>query len=154
MSHADPPGHPIRPDSSGSTEEHLVSNEKAAGSTPARGSYIFLVVRKDFDVPNGLVQMAHALTESLMPWDLPIAKDTRMAFLGATKEELSVIRGHLEAAGIRHTAIVETDGALAGCVTAIGLLTRDRDALKTAAPLLDKLKRWKEPKCPPSPPER
>lgn len=135
-----------------SVPEQQVSNLKEGGSNPPRGStYLFLVVRKDFDVPNGQVQIAHALTECLEPADLPIPKDTRMAFLGATKEELATVRAGLEQAQIRHAAIVETDGPLAGCVTAIGLITTDRDALKTAVPLLDGqaggLKRWKEPKA-------
>lgn len=127
-----------------SDAEHLLSKQGVAASQTAQGStYLFGVVRKDFDASNFVVQLCHAVTECLEPEDLPLPKDTRMALLGATKEQLASIRFDLEAGDIRHVAITETDGALKGCVTAIGFFTHDREAVKDWVPLLRELKRWK-----------
>jgi hypothetical protein len=114
-----------------SVSEQPVLNGKAAGSTPARGStYLYAVVRKELVGGALLAQLGHAVTECLRPEDLPLPSDTRIVVLGATKEQLSEKRQALLNAGVHHTAILETDGVLAGVVTAIGLLTTDRDALK------------------------
>jgi hypothetical protein len=136
------------PDSSaGRSEECPVLNREAAGSTPARGStYLYAVVRKDFNAATFVVQYGHAITECLRPNDVPLPGDTRSVLLGASKEEMAQVVAALVAAGVHHSVIVETDGPLKGVTTAIGLLTRDRDALKAAVPLLGDLKRWKEPK--------
>lgn len=134
------------PGSSGGTEEQRVLNAQVGGSTPPSGFYLYGVVRKDFTAATFVVQYGHALTECLRPEDLPLPADTRSVLLGATKEQMTQLVGQLISKGVHHCVIVETGGPLAGVVTAIGLLTRDRDALKAAVPLLDELKKWKEPK--------
>lgn len=132
---------------SSESEERLLLKQEAAGSSPAPGStYLYAVVRKDFNAATFVVQFGHALTECLEPQDVPLPNDTRMVVLGASKEEMAKVRFDLDAAEVHHSVVVETDGPLAGVTTAIGLLTRDRDELKLKVPLLGELKRWKEPK--------
>lgn len=69
-----------------------------------------------------------------------LPNDTRLAVLGATKEQLATLLDELLREGVQHKAITETDGSLAGMVTSIGLVTDDRDALKKCLPALAELK--------------
>lgn len=137
------------PDSSvGRADAPTQEGGQAGGSNPPQGSttYLFAVVRKDFNAATFVIQFGHALTECLLPEDVPLPKDTRMVVLGATKEEMAKAHFDLDAAEVHHSVVVETDGPLAGVTTAIALLTRDRDELKAKVPLLAELRKWKEPK--------
>jgi hypothetical protein len=49
----------------------------------------------------------------------------------------------LSQAGISYEAILETDGPLEGVLTAIGIVTDDRESLK---PILGGLRPWRAPK--------
>lgn len=129
----------------GSSEqvEQPVLNGQAGGSSPPRGStYLYAVVRKEITSGALLSQFGHAITECLRPDDLPLPADTRIVVLGATKAQLEGVEKLLVKDGVPHKAIVETEGPLAGVLTAIGLLTRDRAAL---VPILGELRRYREP---------
>lgn len=117
-----------------------------AGSSPAQGSCLYAVVRKDFNAATFVVQFGHAITDCLQAEDVPLPKDVRMVLLGASKDEMAKVRFDLEEAEIHHAAVIETDGPLAGVLTAIGLFARDRDELRAKVPLLATLKKWREPK--------
>lgn len=157
----------IRPGSSGSNEERPVPNGEAAGSTPARGSsptvqrsagvqnpgetngnprasYQYIVVRKELSGGALLAQVAHAAGESA---DKCAGLDsmTRVVVLGATKDELVQLAAQLEKQTITSAfaRILETDGPLAGSVTAVGVVTSMREELKLQVPILDALKPWR-----------
>lgn len=116
-------------------------NREASGSSPERGStYLYAVVRKDLSGGSLLAQFGHAVTECLRAEDLPLPIDTRIVVLAATKEQMAALKLGLHAAEVPHKAILETDGPLTGVITAIGLVTANRDALK---PLLGELKVWR-----------
>lgn len=94
-----------------------------------------------------LSQFGHAITECLVPQDLPLPLDTRIVVLGATKEQLAGVAMLLLKDGIPHRCVVESEGPLEGVITAIGLVTRDRDRLK---PILGELRPYKNPAPAPS----
>lgn len=87
-----------------------------------------------------LAQVVHAAGESasLRMWPLP--NDTRAVVLSATKEQLATLRTALEDNCVSHAAILETDGPMAGVITAIGIVVSNREALK---PWLGELKVWR-----------
>lgn len=89
------------------------------------------------------------MTECLLPEDLPLPADTRIVVLGATKEQLAGVATLLAKDGVRHKVIAETEGELEGVITAIGLLTRDRDSLRSI--LGPPLRPFKDPAPAPSP---
>ena len=119
---------------------------------PAQGSniWLYLVVRKEMTGGALLAQVSHASSEAGSQWTIErgheIPRDTRACILGATKEELAKLRFDLTAAGVSYCAIEESDGPLAGVVTALGLVTDDREALRAAVQLLATLRPWREPK--------
>lgn len=134
------------PGSSGPVEQPVL-NGKAGGSNPPRGSmYLYAVVRNELTGGALLAQTGHALTECLRPEDVPLPKDTRIVVLGGSKYQLEVVAEDLTRAGIPFCTVVETDGPLAGSTTAVGLYTRDRDALKMASSTLAALRPWRAPK--------
>lgn len=111
---------------------------EVAGSTPARGAtYQYIVVRKELSGGALLAQVAHAAGESVTK---PLPADTRVVVLQATKGELSLLTADLMAGSFPHKAILETDGPLAGSITAVGIVTEDRDRLR---PLVRDLKIWR-----------
>lgn len=126
-----------------SVGEHPISNREVAGSAPAQG-YLYGIVRKGFAPIVGAVQLGHAITECLRAGDVPVPKNTRISYLEATKEQLAGVATLLTKDGVHHATVLETDGVLAGCITALGLLTTNRDAL---TPILGELKPWKEEKA-------
>jgi hypothetical protein len=129
--------------------EHRLHKPEAPGSNPGRGStYLYALVRKEMTGGALLAQFGHAITECLHPDDLPLPADTRIVVLGATKEQLEGVATLLVKDGVPHKAIVETDGVLEGVITAIGLLTRNREALK---PILGELRPYRNPAGAPSP---
>lgn len=137
----------INPSFPGSSEkERPVLNGEAAGSSPARGAtitavvYLYAIVRKEMTGGALLAQLGHACSECVTPDLAPLPKDTRIVVLAATKEELAQTRERLLAAGVPHAAVLETDGVLEGVVTALGLVTLNRDELK---PILGNLKVWR-----------
>jgi hypothetical protein len=122
-----------------SVEERPAGNGgEAGGSTPPRGAtYQYIVVRKELSGGALLAQVAHAAGESVQT---PLPIDTRVVVLQATKGELSLLTADLMAGGVEHKAILETDGPLAGSITAVGLVTTDREKLR---PILRDLKLWR-----------
>lgn len=122
-------------------EERPVLNREVSGSTPERGStYLYAVVRKEMTGGALLAQLGHAVTECLHPADLPLPKDTRIVVLAGTKEQMADLKLALHAAQVPHAAVLETDGPLTGVITAIGLVTTNREALR---PILGGLKVWR-----------
>lgn len=103
---------------------------------------LYAVVRKEMNAGALLSQFGHAIAECLRPEDLPLPSDTRIVVLAATKEQLVGVETLLVKDGVHHKAIVETEGPLEGVITAIGLLTRDRDSLK---PILGELRPYRNP---------
>jgi hypothetical protein len=101
---------------------------------------LYAVVRKELTGGAMLAQFGHAVTECLGPQDVPLPADTRIVVLAATKEQLDGIAKLLEKDAVPHKAILETDGPLAGVITAIGLVTREREKLK---PILGELRPWR-----------
>lgn len=136
-----PPGATIRPGSSDA--EHLLSKQGVAASQTAPGStYIYAVVRKEMTGGALLAQYGHAITECLRPEDLPLPEDTRIVVLGATGPQLAGVAMLLAKDGVHHRVIAETEGVLEGVITAIGLVTRDRESLK---PILGELRPYRSP---------
>jgi hypothetical protein len=94
-----------------------------------------------------LAQVSHAASEAASQWTIErgveIPSDTRACVLSATKEELAKARFDLTAGDVSYRPILETDGPLAGVVTAIGLVVDDREAVK---PALGGLKPWRAAK--------
>ena len=74
------------------------------------------------------------------PLDHQLPVDTRLAVLGATKEQLAQLLDGLLRENVQHSAIVETDGPLQGMVTAIGLVAEDKAALAKLVPALAELR--------------
>lgn len=95
---------------------HVLSKVKVAGEPLSFGNKVVRVMPDDFD------PLVHQLPD-----------DTRLAVLGATKEQLGQVMDALLRENVPHKAITETDGPLAGMVTSIGLVTDDKASL---APLL------------------
>lgn len=140
---------PSRPGSS--VTEQRNSNPEEAGSNPARGSnsWVYVVLRKELTGGAAISQAVHAAREASRS---QAPTDERACVLVATKEQLAEIWSSLEAARfIDHhhsgsdaapsfSRIVETDGPLAGSITAIGVVTRCRDDLRVRVPLLANLK--------------
>lgn len=122
--------------------EHPVLNGKVAGSSPAPG-FLYIVLRKEMTGGALLAQCSHAASECIRPEDAPLPINTRACVLQATKDELARLRFDLEEADIHHAAILETDGPLAGCITAIGIYARDRDELRARVPMLTAMKVWR-----------
>lgn len=98
-------------------------------STTSTGptTYQYILARKEMSGGALLAHVAHAAGESVT-FILP--GDTRVVVLGATAAQMAEVRLALDAASVPHKVILETDGPLKGVVTAIGLVTTDRDALK------------------------
>lgn len=147
------------PGSSGSHEERPVFDREAAGSTPARGStWHYIVIRKELAGGAALAQVAHAAGESASMWtalraaacarrsgacdglEHQLPPDTRLVVLGATKEQMQRVLDGFLRENVQHKTIVETDGPLAGMVTALGVVTEDREALK---PHVGELRPWR-----------
>lgn len=66
--------------------------------------------------------------------------DARAVILGATKDQMAELLDGLTRSNVPHKAIIETDGPLAGMITAVGLVTENRAAVK---PILGELKPFK-----------
>lgn len=66
--------------------------------------------------------------------------DTRLVVLGATKEQMTRLLDDLLRENVPHKGIVETDGPLTGMVTALGLVTTDRELLR---PFLGELRPYR-----------
>ena len=136
----------MSPGSSESEEHLLFKEEKAAGSNPAPGSnvWLYILIRKELTGGALLAQVAHAASEAASQYTIErgheLPSDTRACVLGCTKEELAKARYDLTADSVSYRAIEETDGALAGVVTAVGLVTLDKAAL---APALGGLRPWR-----------
>lgn len=125
------------PDSSGG-QSTGVSNPEAGRSSRPRGStYQYIIVRKEFSGGALLAQVAHAAGESVIE---PLPDDVRVVVLVATKEQMASVRDALSAAGVPHKPILETDGPLEGVLTAIGLVTTNRDELR---PILGELRPYR-----------
>jgi len=82
-------------------------------------------------------QVVKVLPANFDPLVHQLPDDTRLAVLGATKDELGKLVADLLRENVPHKAITETDGPLVGMVTSVGLVTENREALK---PLLGHLK--------------
>lgn len=136
-----------RPESSEQIERRLTKPE-AGGLNPPRGfpsaTWLYVIVRKEMTGGALLAQVAHASSEAASQYtydsnrELPC--DTRACILGATKDELAKVRFDLEAAEVPHRTILETDGPLKGCTTALGVVTDDRETLR---PMLGTLRPWR-----------
>jgi hypothetical protein len=129
---------PISPGSSG-PEEQLLDKQKVGGSNPPRGSTLYGIVRKGFKANIGAAQLGHAVTECLTKDDVPVPKDTSIVYLEATKAQLAAVVTLLSKDKVPHATVIETAQPLAGMLTAVGLITRDRDSLKS---ILGHLEKW------------
>lgn len=101
---------------------HVLSKVKLAGEPMSFGNQVVTVIHA-FD----------PLVHQLHP-------ETRLAVLGATKAELASVLEELLRENVQHKAITETDGSLAGMVTAIGVITDDKAALAKLVPAIAGLK--------------
>jgi hypothetical protein len=88
----------------------------------------YCIVRRDISPGLQAANLIHAAGES-SPGNLP--KGTfAVAITIADERELRLLADRLEAAGIALTRIVESDGAHAGQLMAIGLTPCDRDKVR------------------------
>ena len=118
-----------------SVPEQRLIKPKEVGSNPTRGStWHYVIVRKEMTGGALLAQAVHAAGESVRT---PLPPDTRAVVLVATKSELALLKLALINAFVDHTSITENEGPLEGVITAIGLVTTDRDSVR---PLLSHLK--------------
>jgi hypothetical protein len=105
--------------------------------------WIYVVVRKDLRSDAAIVQAIHAATECLEKDDVPVASDTRGAYLGATKAELAAVLTLLAKDEVKHRAIVEPDGPLKGMLTAVGFVVAEKARVES---IVGHLPRWREGK--------
>lgn len=117
---------------------------------PPRGStFHYIVVRRELTGGALLAQAVHAAGESAslhtQRTGLPLPDTTRAVILVASKDELAKARFDPEEAEEDFVAITETDGPLAGSTTALGIVTQDRESLRTAVPMLAQLRPWRAP---------
>lgn len=85
-----------------------------------------MIVRSDLPAGAAAAQIVHAAGESVTG---PVPPETFAIVLSVAGEpELRALAARFEALGLPHAAIVETDGALAGQMTAIGLRPMRRSA--------------------------
>lgn len=133
-----------RPDSS--EKEHPVFNGEVAGLSPARGStFHYAIMRKELSGGALLAQVFHAGADSVkkhLEGGGEYPHDTRAVILVATKEQLAEVVERLRSSPeeFTHLVVQETDGPLAGSITAVSVITEDRDALK---PILGHLRPWR-----------
>lgn len=139
------------PDSTGpgSSAVERPDHREAGGAAPPRGSSTFhyVIVRRELSGGALIAQAVHAAGESASHFTqrtgLPLPDTTRAVILVASKDELARLKFDLEAIDEDFTAIVETDGPLAGSTTALGLVTQDRETLKAGVPVLAQLRPWR-----------
>ena len=134
----------------GSSPAERPEHREVAGSVPARGfptaTWLFVVVRKEMTGGALLAQVAHASSEAASQYvdehGHEIPADTRACILGVTKEQMATVKFDLEEGCFSHRVVLETDGPLAGVVTAIGIVIDNRELVK---PILGQLRPWRAP---------
>lgn len=98
-----------------------------------------MVLRKELVGGSALAQAVHAAREASRG---QAPTDERACILVATKEQMAALWITLERQPVTSciSRITETDGPLAGSITAIGIITTQRDLLRAHCPLLGDLK--------------
>lgn len=117
----------------------LWSLSRCAAASRGAGITTELTRRISFGAQRGLFTPDGA-APPVDPLEHQLPVDTRGSVLGATKEQLATLLDALLRENVQHKVILETDGPLENVVTAVGLVTDDRDSLK---PLLGHLKPFK-----------
>lgn len=109
------------------------------------GVWHYVIVRRELTGGALLAQTLHASADSLkkhIDAGGQYPDDARGVVLVATKEQMHVAANALVDADVPFHRVLETDGPLAGSITALALITTDRDSLK---PHLGHLRPWRAP---------